>query len=121
MLRRGSAGTTSRASSLVTMVLGVLAALITTIVFLVDVSLVAIVRHKIDSGDLTLNWGNAVCVFECWVRDRSTEIWHRSGWHWVQQLHFGYPLEAHAVVSSQVEDTGSWHDFPVRYFLTARL
>jgi hypothetical protein len=62
MLRRGSAGTTSRASSALTAVFGGLAALVTTVVFLIDVSLVAIVKNRIDSSDLTLNWGNAVHI-----------------------------------------------------------
>jgi hypothetical protein len=62
MLRRGSAGTTSRVSSALTTIFGGLAALVTTVVFLIDVSLVAIVKNKIDSSDLSLNWGNAVCI-----------------------------------------------------------
>jgi uncharacterized protein with PQ loop repeat len=44
--------------------IGILAAIITTLAFLIDVILVAIVRkqvHKETYGDLTLVWGNAVC------------------------------------------------------------
>jgi len=58
MLRRSSG--TSRVFSALTTIFGGLAALVTTVVFLIDVSLVAIVKNRIDSSDLTLNWGNAV-------------------------------------------------------------
>jgi len=58
--RRNSVAAASRISALVTMVLGGLAALLTTIVFLIDVSLVAIVRRKVNNSNLTLTWGNAV-------------------------------------------------------------
>lgn len=63
MLRRGQNGT-ARLPSLLTLIVGSLAAVLTTIVFLIDVILVAVVRHRIQKasdGDLTLNWGNAVC------------------------------------------------------------
>jgi len=42
---------------------GILAAILTTIVFLIDVIVVAIARHKVNhdfDGNLILNWGNAV-------------------------------------------------------------
>lgn len=63
MLRRGYDGTVSRISSIVTLVFTSLAAIITTIVFLIDVSFVAIVHNKVKKdtdNDLQLNWGNAV-------------------------------------------------------------
>lgn len=50
-------------ASLFTLGSGILAALITTIAFFIDVGLVASVRHKVrndTNGDVTLNWGNAV-------------------------------------------------------------
>ncbi|KAJ6630692.1 actin cortical patch SUR7/pH-response regulator pali [Mycena sp. CBHHK59/15] len=62
MLRRGANGT-SRLPSLLTLGIGLLTAILTTIVFLIDVILVAVVRnhvHKDTDGVLTLNWGNAV-------------------------------------------------------------
>ncbi|KAJ7710011.1 actin cortical patch SUR7/pH-response regulator pali [Mycena rosella] len=62
MLRRGSNGT-SRLPSLLALIMGVLTASLTTIVFIIDVALVALVRkhvHNDTDGVLTLNWGNAV-------------------------------------------------------------
>lgn len=62
MLRRGQNGT-ARLPSLLTLIVGSTAAVLTTIVFLIDVILVAVLRHRIQKasdGDLTLNWGNAV-------------------------------------------------------------
>jgi len=62
MAKRGQTGA-SRIASFLTLGSGILAALITTIVFFIDVGLVASVRHKVKNdtdGDLTLNWGNAV-------------------------------------------------------------
>jgi xanthine/uracil permease len=62
VFRRGSNGT-SRLPSLLALVLGIITAILTTIVFIIDVSLVAVVRshvHKDTEGALTLNWGNAV-------------------------------------------------------------
>jgi len=53
----------SRLTYLITLGVGILAALFTTIVFLIDVILVAVVRNHVNDqtdGDLTLNWGNAV-------------------------------------------------------------
>ncbi|THU86424.1 pali-domain-containing protein [Dendrothele bispora CBS 962.96] len=53
----------SRLIYLVTLGVGILAALFSTIVFLIDVILVAVVRNHVNDqtdGDLTLNWGNAV-------------------------------------------------------------
>ena len=60
MLRREA---TSRISSIITLVLASIAAIFSTIVFLIDVSLVAIARNKLKdhTDNLTLNWGNAVC------------------------------------------------------------
>jgi len=52
-----------RVASLFTLVVGTLAGLITTIILLIDIGLVASVRSKVKkdtSGDLQLNWGNAV-------------------------------------------------------------
>ncbi|PPQ70752.1 hypothetical protein CVT25_000073 [Psilocybe cyanescens] len=62
ILRRGSNGT-SRLPSFLTMGIGSLAAFFTTVVFLIDVILVAVVRkrvHNATDGDLNLVWGNAV-------------------------------------------------------------
>jgi len=62
ILRRGSNGT-SRLPSLITLGVGILTAVLATIVFLIDVILVALVRHRVHNetnGDLVLNWGNAV-------------------------------------------------------------
>ncbi|KAF8894553.1 actin cortical patch SUR7/pH-response regulator pali [Infundibulicybe gibba] len=62
MLRRGSNGT-SRLASIVTLSFGLLTTLLTTIVFLIDVILVAVVRGRvrdITDGTIDLNWGNAV-------------------------------------------------------------
>ena len=61
MLRR-TAGTT-RGASLFTLLASLLAALLTTTAFLIDVILVAIVRHRVrkeTDGDVSLTWGNAV-------------------------------------------------------------
>jgi len=62
MAKRGQTGA-SRVASFFTLGSSILAALITTIVFFIDVGLVASVRHKVKNdtdGDVTLNWGNAV-------------------------------------------------------------
>jgi len=61
ILRRGSNGT-SRLPSLLTLGAGLIAALITTIAFLIDVILVAIARNKVKdlNEDVSLVWGNAV-------------------------------------------------------------
>ncbi|KJA27541.1 hypothetical protein HYPSUDRAFT_63219 [Hypholoma sublateritium FD-334 SS-4] len=62
ILRRGSNGT-SRLPSLITLVVGSLAALLTTVVFLIDVIFIAVARHRVaDATDdtVTLSWGNAV-------------------------------------------------------------
>ncbi|KAJ7470666.1 pali-domain-containing protein [Mycena latifolia] len=62
MLRRGSNGT-SRLPSLLALIIGLLTAVLTTIVFLIDCILVAVVRkhvHNDTDGVLTLTWGNAV-------------------------------------------------------------
>ncbi|KAJ7156071.1 pali-domain-containing protein [Mycena crocata] len=62
MLRRGSNGT-SRLPSLVALIVGLTTAVLTTIVFLIDVILVAVVRkhvHNDTDGVLTLAWGSAV-------------------------------------------------------------
>lgn len=62
MAKRGRTGA-SRVASLFTLGSGILAAIITTIAFLIDIGLVASVRHKVKNdthGDVTLNWGNAV-------------------------------------------------------------
>ncbi|KDR81528.1 hypothetical protein GALMADRAFT_239532 [Galerina marginata CBS 339.88] len=62
ILRRGSNGT-SRVPSLVTLCVGSLAAFLATIVFLIDVILVAVARKRVrdaTDGDLNLTWGNAV-------------------------------------------------------------
>jgi hypothetical protein len=61
MLRR-TAGTT-RGSALATMITSLLAAIVTTVVFLIDVILVAVVRKRVHDktdGIVSLTWGNAV-------------------------------------------------------------
>ncbi|KAJ7685088.1 pali-domain-containing protein [Mycena polygramma] len=61
-LHRGSNGT-SRLPSLLALGPGVLAAILTTIAFLIDAILVGTVKshvHKDTDGTVTLNWGNAV-------------------------------------------------------------
>ncbi|KAI0647186.1 pali-domain-containing protein [Trametes meyenii] len=60
---RRSPYTISRPAALTTLGVGLLAAVITTIIFLVDVIFVAVVRHRINDeshGVLQLSWGNAV-------------------------------------------------------------
>ncbi|CAK5277452.1 unnamed protein product [Mycena citricolor] len=62
MLRRGRNGT-SRLPSLLALGAGLLTALLTTILFLIDVILVALVRNRVKKdtdGAVNLNWGNAV-------------------------------------------------------------
>lgn len=64
ILHRGSNGT-ARLPSFLTLGIGLLAALLTTVIFLIDVIFVAVVRHKVHNasdGDLNLNWGNAVSI-----------------------------------------------------------
>jgi len=54
-----------RRASLVTIFIGILAALMSTIIFFIDLGLVLTVRNKVKNatnGDLQLNWGNAVCL-----------------------------------------------------------
>ncbi|KAJ6455677.1 pali-domain-containing protein [Mycena sanguinolenta] len=64
MLRRGpNAPGTSRLPPLLFMFMGVFTAFLTTVVFLIDCIVVAVVRksvHKASDGTLTLAWGNAV-------------------------------------------------------------
>ncbi|KAI0780791.1 pali-domain-containing protein [Trametes elegans] len=60
---RRSPYTVSRPAVLTTLGIALLAAVIATIIFLVDVIFVAVVRHKINDeshGVLQLSWGNAV-------------------------------------------------------------
>jgi len=62
MVRRGSSGA-SRVASLFTLSVGILAGLITSIIFFINLGLVASVRNRVKNdtnGDLQLNWGNAV-------------------------------------------------------------
>ncbi|KAF5391373.1 hypothetical protein D9757_002008 [Collybiopsis confluens] len=64
MFRRGS-NRPARLPSLLTLIIGTLAALLTTIVFLIDVILVAVIRDHVKEdtdGDVSLNWGNAVWI-----------------------------------------------------------
>ncbi|KAI9065141.1 pali-domain-containing protein [Trametes sanguinea] len=61
--RRHSPDTVSRPAALATMGVALLAAVLTTLSFLLDVIFVAVVRHKVDNeadGVLHLSWGNAV-------------------------------------------------------------
>jgi hypothetical protein len=63
ILRRGTNGLSARLPSLITLGFGVITAILTTVVFLVDVIFVAVVRssvHRLSEGNLTLVWGNAV-------------------------------------------------------------
>ncbi len=49
--------------SLCTLGIGLVAAILTTIAFLIDVIVVAIIRHRVNDetdGQLQLTWGNAV-------------------------------------------------------------
>jgi len=64
MIRRSPNGV-SRLFSIFTVGTGFLAALITTVIFIIDIALVAIARNKLNddddiSGDLNFTWGNAV-------------------------------------------------------------
>lgn len=63
IIRRRSDGEISRGASLITVIVGLLAALLATVVFVVDVVFVAVVRDRVkgeSDGVLALNWGNAV-------------------------------------------------------------
>ncbi|KAK0240237.1 hypothetical protein EDD85DRAFT_824808 [Armillaria nabsnona] len=54
---------TGRMPSLCTLGIGLVAAILTTIAFLIDVIVVAIIRHRVNDetdGQLQLTWGNAV-------------------------------------------------------------
>ncbi|KAI0831452.1 actin cortical patch SUR7/pH-response regulator pali [Trametes gibbosa] len=60
---RRSPYTVSRPAALTTLLVALLAAVIATVIFLLDVIFVAVVRHKINDkshGILQLSWGNAV-------------------------------------------------------------
>ncbi|KAI0665128.1 pali-domain-containing protein [Cubamyces menziesii] len=61
--RRRSPQAISRSAAFATLGIALLAAVITTIIFLVDIIFVAVVRHKVDDEShdvLHLSWGNAV-------------------------------------------------------------
>jgi len=63
MLRRRTSGGTDRIASVITLFLGFTAAVLTTIVFLIDAIGVAVVRKHIKNdsdGQITLSYGNAV-------------------------------------------------------------
>lgn len=84
ILRRGSIAA-SRLFSLITAYVGILAAFLTTVVFLIDLIVVAVVRkrvHKDTDGDINLVWGNAVRLFPktppSAIFNRSTSF-YRSG------------------------------------------
>ena len=52
-----------RACSAITLALAILASILTTIVFLIDVIAIAVARHKIKNatdGEVTVTWGNGV-------------------------------------------------------------
>jgi len=94
MHKRGTEGS-SRFASLLTLIIASLTGLITTIVFIIDVAFVASVHNKLKkdtSGDLQLNYGNAVwmvlgaavaiwvsllgaCAGICFGRRRKTETY----------------------------------------------
>jgi len=60
---RWRGGGSSRVASIFTLVIGLIAALLTTVVFLIDVIMVAVVRNRIrdeTDGDVTGTWGNGV-------------------------------------------------------------
>lgn len=93
-VKRGSTGAT-RIGSLATLVVGILAALITTIVFFIDIGLVASVMHKLNNethGDLQLKWGNAVSqpVIITSAQDVSHFRLYRFGWFLVLRSEFGH-------------------------------
>jgi hypothetical protein len=61
--RTGGASTGSRVASILTFISTLIAAKLTTIVFVIDVVLVPVIRHRVKNetdGFLTLSWGNAV-------------------------------------------------------------
>lgn len=63
MVHRRPGSGLSRGASLLALIAGILAAVLATVVFLIDVIFVAVVRHRVRSesdGALTLTWGNAV-------------------------------------------------------------
>ncbi|KAF9053573.1 hypothetical protein BDZ89DRAFT_1056160 [Hymenopellis radicata] len=63
MLRRGDNAGSSRVPSLLILGAGLLSAILTTLVFLIDVIMVAVIRNKVhdhSDGDLEMNWGSAV-------------------------------------------------------------
>ena len=64
LLRRRRTDGSARVPSALLLGIGIFTALLTTLVFLIDVILVAVVRQRLNNasdGRLTLNWGNAVC------------------------------------------------------------
>ncbi|KAJ7098019.1 pali-domain-containing protein [Mycena belliarum] len=86
MLRRGSHGT-SRLPALVALIAGLLTAVLTTIVLLIDVVLVAMVRKRVHNdtdGILTLTWGSAAWLVLCatiaiWIANVGLCIGVRAG------------------------------------------
>jgi amino acid permease len=55
----------NRVASLSTLIIGIIASIVTTVVFLIDVIVVAIVRNRVrdeTDGDVTLKFGNGVRV-----------------------------------------------------------
>jgi hypothetical protein len=64
----------------VTIFIGILAALMSTIIFFIDLGLVLTVRNKVKNatnGDLQLNWGNAVCLLHQGIASVSNvqQVW----------------------------------------------
>ncbi|KAK0503154.1 pali-domain-containing protein [Armillaria luteobubalina] len=67
---------TGRMPSLCTLGIGLVAAILTTIAFLIDVIVVAIIRHRVSDetdGQLQLTWGNAVWM----VLGATVALWLR--------------------------------------------
>ncbi|KAH9934644.1 actin cortical patch SUR7/pH-response regulator pali [Fomitopsis serialis] len=63
MVHRRPGSGLSRGASVLALISGILAALLATVVFLIDVIFVAVVRHRVRSesgGAFSLTWGNAV-------------------------------------------------------------
>lgn len=61
--RSGGPGAVSRFGSVLTFIVTLLAALLATVVFILDCVFVGVTKHQIHKdtdGTLTLNWGNAV-------------------------------------------------------------
>jgi hypothetical protein len=87
---------------------GITAGLITSIIFFIDIGLVASVRSKVKndtSGDLQLDWGNAVSIISLrallwWLID--FRLVNRYGWYWLRRWRFGRLSSALVLVSARI-------------------